>query len=83
MLTTAELQAIRTAMTWGDQAYGKEQAGDDSAAMITYAMFRSAKRLGLTAPDSTLDEFLDSVRMDDLNDALEAERAPTSAATGT
>lgn len=83
MLTTEQLQEIRTAMTWGDQAYGKAQAGDDTAAMITHAMFRSARRLGLMAPDSTLDEFLDSVRLDDLNSALEAERSPTSPATET
>jgi hypothetical protein len=30
MFTVDELKLIRANMTWGDQAYGKEQAGDDS-----------------------------------------------------
>jgi hypothetical protein len=65
-------------MTWGDQAYGTAQAKGDTDAMIKWAMLRAAKRLEIVASDYDLDDFLDSVRMDDLNEALtEHDEDPT------
>ena len=70
MLTVEQLRAIREAMTWGDQAYGTAHAKGDTDAMIKYAMLRAAIRLGLVEGSTTLDDFLDRVRMNDLNEAL-------------
>jgi hypothetical protein len=46
-------------------------------------MHRAARRLGLSAPDTSVDDFLDNVRMDDLSTALDENRSPTSADTAT
>jgi hypothetical protein len=83
MFTVDELKLIRASMTWGDQAYGKEQAGDDADGTVKHAMHRAARRLGLSAPDTSVDDFLDNVRMDDLSTALDENRSPTSADTAT
>lgn len=83
MFTVDELKLIRASMTWGDQTYGKEQAGDDADGVVKHAMHRAAKRLGLSSPDSTVDDFLDVVRMDDLSAALDENRSPTSPDTAT
>jgi hypothetical protein len=81
MLTIEQLREIRSAMTWGDQAYGKAKAKDDNDGLIKHAMHRAAKRLELVDEGATLDDFLDNVRMDDLNAALEdADADPTQSA---
>jgi hypothetical protein len=78
MLTIEQLREIRSAMTWGDQAYGKAKAKDDTNELVKHARFRAAKRLGYANEGDTLDTFLDTVRMDDLNAALEdADADPT------
>lgn len=80
-LTVDELRAIRAGMTWGDQAHGRREAGDDSQALMMYAMHRAARRMGYAAPGGTLDDFLDTVTMADLSKALEEHDAdPTQSA---
>lgn len=70
-LTVDQLREIRAAMTWGDHAYGAKEADGDAQELIKYAMHRAARRLGIAAPDGTLDDFLDTVTMADLSAALE------------
>lgn len=82
MLTRDQLQELRASITWGDQAEAKEQAKGDSDVALKHAMFRAAKREGLAAADATLEDFLDSVRLEDLNAVLE-HRDPTSPDTAT
>lgn len=70
-LTVDDLRQIRAGMTWGDQAHGRREAGDDAQALIMHAMHRAARRMGFAAPDGSLDDFLDTVTMADLSAALE------------
>lgn len=82
MLTIEELRTIRAAMTWGDQRYGLEQAGDDDpSGMVAHALHRTAKRLGTVESDTTFEDFLDAVRMGDLQAVLDEDRSPTIGVT--
>lgn len=72
-LTVDELREIRAAMTWGDHAYGRREAGEDTQALIMHAMHRAAQRLA--GEKFSLDDFLDRVTMADLGKALEEHDA--------
>lgn len=79
MLTQEQIEELRAALTWGDQQYGKgKSGGTDQDATLKHAMHRAAKRAGLVEESATLDEFLDVVRLEDLNAALDdTKRNPT------
>lgn len=76
MLTPEEVAQIRAALTWGDQFTAAKQT-ENTNERAALAMFRAAKRIGLTDA-AKVEDFLDTIAVADL--AVVNDRGPTSAA---
>lgn len=79
MLEIDDLREIKRNVTVKDSRDAKAFGKDNSADVGYYALYLSAKRLGLA--DGELDDFLSLVRIEDMASLTKDRQDPTPAAT--
>lgn len=75
-LSTDDVKRLRASLTMGDTDAAEADAGGDPAKLAKLAMRRAAVRLGLIPAGTPLPEFLDRLRVMDVQEAFSEIPSP-------